>query len=102
MSSGVATRSKTTRTPVVRGSWGNETHPFRDEQVMALAVSTSGYDEAIPIEDRHWIDGGTPRQSYVLPWSVHSPQDRHIEFRQGTLVDPLVNRAIAELRGYVE
>lgn len=60
-----------------------DTHPFSAEQSMAVALSTSGHDEAIPIPAEEWLDGGTPRQSYALPWAVHSPQTRFIEFRQG-------------------
>lgn len=80
----------------------NDGHPFGDEQYVAVALSTSGDEAAVPIEDSHWIDGGTPHRSYVLPWSVHSPQDRFVEFRQGRLDDAIVDRSVAELFGYVE
>lgn len=37
---------------------GNETQPFHDEQCMAVALSTSGHEAALPIDDDHWIEGG--------------------------------------------
>lgn len=37
-----------------------DVHPFDDEQYMAVALSTSGHEAALPISDTDWIDGGRP------------------------------------------
>ncbi len=37
-----------------------DAHPFDDEQHMAVALSTSGYEATLPISDIDWIDGGCP------------------------------------------
>lgn len=80
---------------------GNETQPFHDEQRMAVALSTSGHEAALPIDDDRWIEGGIPHQSYALPWAVHSPQRRYVEERVGRLEDGFVDRVVDELVGYV-
>lgn len=78
-----------------------DVHPFDDEQYMAVALSTSGYEATLPISDIDWIGGGTPYQSYVLPWAVNSPQNRFIEFRQGRLTGEYVQRVVSELVSYI-
>lgn len=80
----------------------DETHPFSEEQYMAVALSTSGYDTAVPIRDDDWIEGGTPRRSYVLPWAVHSPQHRFVEFRQGRLAGSVIERVVDDLIEYID
>lgn len=80
----------------------NGSHPFDDEQYITLALSTSGHDGAIPLSDEDWIDGGTPRRSYILPWSTHSPKERDVGFRQGHLTPDVVNAALEELFSYVD
>ena len=80
----------------------NGSHPFDDEQYITLALSTSGHDGAIPLSDEDWTDGGTPRRSYILPWSTHSPKERDVEFRQGYLTTDVVDAALEELFSYVD
>ena len=80
----------------------DETHPFGDEQHMAVALSTSGHDAAIPIREGDWLDGGAPKPSYVLPWAIHSPQRADVTHRQGRLDDGIVARAVERLLAYIE
>lgn len=54
----------------------DETHPFSDQQYMTVALSTSGHDAALPIRDDDWVEGGTPKQSYVLPWASTHHSER--------------------------
>lgn len=79
----------------------NETHPFREEQSMSVALSTSGYEPALPIEAGDWLDGGLPRRSYALPWAVHSPRHRYVHRRIGRLTVGLVDRVVDALGSYV-
>ncbi len=77
-------------------------HPFADEQSIAVALSTSGHVDALPIPDDRWLDGGTPRRSYVLPWSLHSPQSRYVEFRQGRLDERFVSEVSRRSTSYID
>ena len=38
----------------------NESHPFDDEQFVAVAVSTKEYEASIPLEEEIWETGGVP------------------------------------------
>lgn len=38
----------------------NETHPFDDEQYLAVAVSTKEYGESLALTDGVWETGGVP------------------------------------------
>jgi mRNA-degrading endonuclease toxin of MazEF toxin-antitoxin module len=69
---------------------------------MAVALTTSGYEAALPIPDDAWLDGGTPRRSYVLPWAVHSPQHADVVRRQGRLSRQFVDKVVRKLIEYVE
>lgn len=78
-----------------------DAHPFAEEQYVAVALSTSGYDDAHPVGTDDWVEGGVPRQSYVLPWAVHSPQSEFVEHYQGRLTDEFVDSVVTELVSYV-
>lgn len=78
----------------------NESQPFRDEQYMSVALSTSGHDEAVPLEGG-WVDGGVPMRSYALPWAVHSVQHQYIEERIGRLSESVVELVVEELTSYL-
>ncbi|EMA55340.1 MULTISPECIES: type II toxin-antitoxin system PemK/MazF family toxin [Halococcus] len=80
----------------------DDTHPFGDEQHMAVALSTSGHDAALPIREDDWVEGGTPKRSYVLPWAIHSPRRADVTHRQGHLADAIVDRTAEELLTYIE
>jgi hypothetical protein len=45
----------------------NETHPFGDEEYMAVTLTTTPHDEGIPLDDGDWIEDGMPRQSFASP-----------------------------------
>lgn len=54
----------------------NDSHPFGDEQYIAVAVSTKEYDDSLALDSEVWEIGGVPRESLVSPWAVHSPRMR--------------------------
>lgn len=60
--------------------------PFHGEQYIALSLTTrTWYEERIPLAEGDWIDGGAPRSSSIMPWSVNSIDSELIEHYQGTL-----------------
>ena len=79
-----------------------EETPFHGEQYIALSLTTrSWYDERIPLEEGAWEEGGAPRSSSIMPWSVNSIDDDLIERYQGRLEDAVVDEATAQLSEYV-
>jgi len=77
--------------------------PFHGEQYMALSLTTrTWHDERVPLADEHWVEGGAPESSSIMPWSVNSVKSEWIDHRQGTLRADVVEEAVAQLAGYVE
>lgn len=79
----------------------NDTHPFGDEQHIAVAVSTKKYDDSVPLREDVWKVGGVPRKSFVSPWAVHSPQSEDLIAWQGRVTDDFVDRVVDSLSKYL-
>lgn len=79
----------------------NDSHPFGDEQYVAVAVSTREYDDSIALVDDVWRAGGVPRDSYVSPWAVHSPRIEDLVAWQGRVTDAFVDHVVDSLETYL-
>lgn len=80
----------------------NERHPFQGDQYVVLALTTkSWHDGLVEIPDEEWIEGGTPKRSSVVPWSVETLERGDIEHWQGTIGSTTVNEAVSRLSEYV-
>lgn len=79
----------------------NESHPFRDEQYVAVAVSTREYADSLALEPGVWEVGGVPRESFVSPWAVHSPRIEDLVAWQGRVSEGFVERVVDELAAYL-
>ncbi len=79
----------------------NESHPFADEQYVAVAISTKQYDDSIALTSEFWDVGGVPQESYVSPWAVHSPRIEDFVTWQGRLTDEFVDDVIDEVVSYL-
>jgi len=76
--------------------------PFHGEQYIALALTTrTWHDERIPLEDAHWMDGGAPESSSIMPWSVNAVRTEWVNYRQGTLHEDVVDRAVERVVTYL-
>jgi mRNA-degrading endonuclease toxin of MazEF toxin-antitoxin module len=80
----------------------NDTHPFGDEQYIAVAVSTKEYGDSIALGDDVWEVGGVPEESFVSPWAVHSPRIEDLVAWQGRVTDVFVDDVVAELTSYLQ
>lgn len=54
----------------------DDTHPFADEQFIAISLTTKRHEPTLTIPSDAWIDGGLPADSFVSPWALHSPVSR--------------------------
>lgn len=79
----------------------NESHPFGDEQYVAIAVSTKEYADSIPLESSVWETGGVPRKSFVAPWAVHSSRIEDLVGWQGRVTDVFVDQIVDLLETYL-
>jgi len=80
----------------------NDTHPFADEQHVAVAVSTSEYDDSLRLRDDVWETGGVPRDSFVSPWAVHSPRNEDLVAWQGRVTDAFVSTVVNSIEKYLQ
>lgn len=79
----------------------NDSHPFSDEQFVAVAISTKTYEDSIALNPDVWTVGGVPRQSFVSPWAVHSPRIEDLVAWQGRLTDEFVRDVVTALETYL-
>lgn len=80
----------------------NDSHPFGDEQYIAIAISTKEYDESLALTTDVWEVGGVPRNSFVSPWAVHSPRDEDFIAWQGTVTEPFVCQVVEHVESYLQ
>jgi len=80
----------------------NDAHPFGDEEYMTVTLTTTPHDEPVPIDERDWVEGGMPRQSYASPWSVASPKHAALVRRQGRLRESFVRTVVDAMETYLE
>ncbi|QCS43980.1 type II toxin-antitoxin system PemK/MazF family toxin [Natrinema versiforme] len=79
-----------------------EKTPFHGEQYISLSLTTrTWYEERIPLDEADWEEGGAPRSSSIMPWSVNSIDSDLIESYQGRLRNDIVDEATAQLSEYV-
>lgn len=88
-----------------------ERYPFHPEQYVAAAITTTPRLISHPLPEGYWEVGGTPKPSYVSPWSIHSPREEDFEAPptypsiddpwQGRLKQSFVDRVVDEMVHYV-
>jgi len=79
----------------------NESHPFNDEQFLAVAVSTKEYRDSLAMSSDNWDVGGVPQRSFVSPWAVHSPRIEDLIAWQGRVTDAFVDSVVDEIETYL-
>ena len=80
----------------------NDSHPFGEEQFVAVAVSTKEYEDSIALEPDVWSVGGVPQRSFVSPWAVHSPRIEDLVAWQGCVTDEFVSDVVTALETYLQ
>lgn len=79
----------------------NESHPFGDQQFIAVAISTKRYNDSITLAADHWEVGGTPQESFVSPWAIHSPRIEDLVAWQGRLTETFVDDVVDAMGTYL-
>ena len=57
-------------------------------------MTTNPRSDGIEVDDSAWVDGGTPKTSYISPWYVMTLKHVDISYRVGSLAESLVTQAI--------
>jgi len=79
----------------------NDSHPFGDEQFLAVAISTKQYEDSLSLESDVWEVGSVPHESFVSPWAVHSPRSEDLVAWQGRVTDEFVDAVVDEIETYL-
>ncbi|WP_336133883.1 hypothetical protein [Natronomonas amylolytica] len=79
----------------------NSSHPFVDEQFLAVAVSTKEYEDSLALRPYVWEVGGVPHESFASPWAVHSPRIEDLVAWQGRVTDEFVDTVVDEIETYL-
>ncbi len=46
----------------------NDNHPFQGSEYVVLGMTTNPRSEGVRVQRSDWVDGGTPKTSFVSPW----------------------------------
>lgn len=79
----------------------NEHHPFADEQVAVVALTTTPREEAVLLTDDAVTIGGLPSESYVSPWLTFTRDLDQIARRLARVEQTFVDSIIEELLTYL-
>lgn len=101
----------------------DESTPFHPQQYLCLTLTTrTWHDDSIPLTDAHWLDGGAPAETSIMPWSVSAVHHEFLDTTgnlvarlaavgtdaqptdgyQGRLDSAIVDRAARRLRTYID
>jgi hypothetical protein len=59
---------------------GDESVPFYPDQYLCMTLTTrTWHEESIPISDASWEEGGAPKETYIMPWSVSAIQHKFLD-----------------------
>ena len=78
----------------------NDSHPFGDEEEVAVVITTTERDRAIPLTGEY-VEGGLPYESFVSPWSPVTLKHGIIDKRVAHVSNEVVGNAADALYGYV-
>lgn len=76
-------------------------HPFHGTEYIALVITSTERDRAIPLDEAAYEEGSLPQQSYISPWNPMTLKDWMIIKHVATLTDTVVNDAVARLNTYI-
>jgi mRNA-degrading endonuclease toxin of MazEF toxin-antitoxin module len=77
----------------------NTTHPFGDEENVAVVITTTEREEAIPLAGEY-VEGELPYESFVSPWSPVTLKHATIDKRVAHVSREVVSKAADALYGY--
>ena len=79
----------------------DDRHPFHGQEYIAAVVTTTGREDAIPLEADSFEEGSLSRRSYVSPWNPVTLKEYQIDKHVATLSETIVNDVVAGLNTYI-
>ena len=78
-----------------------ERPPFRDEEAVYVAVTTTRRSAAIPLAATDFTSGGLPRESYVTPWVLVTIKRADVADIEGQLSEDTVDKIAREAATHI-
>ena len=78
------------------GCLSTENPPFRDEEAVYAAVTTTPRSAAVPLAETDFRSGGLPRESYVNPWVLVTIKHADMQEIEGQLTEDTVEKIARE------
>jgi mRNA-degrading endonuclease toxin of MazEF toxin-antitoxin module len=63
----------------------DDSPPFRDEEAVYTAVTTTSRPDAVPLSNSDFAVGSLPKQSYVNPWTLVTVRHADIDKQEAQL-----------------
>jgi mRNA-degrading endonuclease toxin of MazEF toxin-antitoxin module len=80
----------------------NDEPPFNDEEFLAVLITTTERDEAIPLPEEKFKEGHLPKESYASPWTITTLKNGVIEDKIGKLEEEAVKEITSDVNSYIE
>lgn len=75
--------------------------PFRDEEAVYTAVTTTRRSAAVPLASTDFSSGGLPRESYVNPWVLVTIKHADIRGIEGHITANTVDKIAREAATHI-
>ncbi|EMA41565.1 type II toxin-antitoxin system PemK/MazF family toxin [Halococcus hamelinensis] len=80
----------------------NDSLPYADSEYIAMILTTKSHPGNRRLTASDWEYGGSPRTSYISPWTVGTIKHDQTRTVQGRLGVGVVEEVVGELESYIE
>lgn len=74
-----------------------DAHPFYGEEYVALCVTTTAWEAALPVPFDAWVHGGLPKPGFVKPWQPTLLKHKDVIDALGVVDAAFVDRTVERL-----
>lgn len=80
----------------------NNKHPFNSEECLVVLVTTTEREEAVPLPDQKFMEGGLPKESYASPWTITTLKLDDLQQKIGSLNQKALEEIENKIEKYIE
>ena len=80
----------------------NNLLPYADSEYIAMILTTKSHPGNRRLTENDWEYGGSPRTSYIYPWTVGTIKHDQTRNVQGRLRVDVVEEVVGKLESYIE
>ena len=80
----------------------NEDHPFSSEECLAVLITTTERDQAIPLPEEKFEKGELPKKSYASPWTITTLKTSAVQEKIGKLNSETIKEISDQVTTYIK